>query len=150
MKKLIIFLGLVLAFLCGNMLFASCSEEDDDEIVTAPVSVEGFLCGKMTTDDHFVLVEDAKTLKQILPDRYTEYLDKVDFSANNILLIADVSNYGVHNIGKNWTKTEGKYKFDIIVHQNELCVIEPWCIAFIVPKTIKKNDVNCEISYVKL
>lgn len=127
----------------------SCSSDDDSsDAVQAPLVIDGFLSGKVDSDGQMALVGSKKELKRILSDWYDAYADKVDFTNNNLLLIHDVSNYGVAKIVENLTKTNDGYVFNVTVEQNMLCVMEPWCIAYVVPKTLKKDNLQCEITYV--
>ncbi|MBO5628562.1 MAG: hypothetical protein J5965_05715 [Aeriscardovia sp.] len=143
MKKTITILFLFFA------LFSGCSTDID--YMEEPVAIDGFATQQIPDDSSMTLVCDLETLRKITPSDMT-FLEKVDFSKinfskNNLLLIHDVSNYGVHEIIKNHISSGNGFEFNINVRQNFLCVMQPWCIAYIMPKSLKQENIKYKISY---
>lgn len=144
--------ALAILMMC-TMFVLSCSDEDSGCAVQEPISIEGFIQQnrKVLSDGPTAIVSSKVVLQSILPkDGYRAYSKEVNFSKNNLLLIYDTSNYGIYKITKKLTKTKDGYDIDITVHQNMLCVIEPWCIAYIVPKKLNRKDVKVKIEYEEL
>lgn len=138
--------ALAILMMC-TMFVLSCSEEESEYPVQEPTSIEGFINRKILSDGQVAIVSSKDVLQQILPEGYTTYTSKVNFSKNNLLLIYDTSNYGVDEIVRKQTKMKDGYDIDITVFQNLTCFSEPWCIAYIVPKELKQKDVKVKIRY---
>ena len=65
-----------------------------------------------------------------------------------MLLVKGVSPKGIEKILKSITKTNGeKYAFKITVKMNITSVLEPWCVAYIIPKT-NEEDILFSLEYV--
>lgn len=150
-KRYIYFVAVIMTCLLGITCLSSCLNDDADvDSIKDPVAIDGFVTRRVISDSSMTLVSNKSMLQQIMPDGYMEYSAKVDFSKNNLLLIHDVSNYGVSEIIKDEITSETGFEFDIKVHQNLLCVLEPWCIAYIVPKKFDLQKVKYKIKYLSM
>lgn len=56
-------------------------------------------------------------------------------------------NSGISKIEKELIQTGNGYELTVTVSQNLLAVLEPWCVAYIVPKGIDKNTVKLTVNY---
>lgn len=139
--------ALAILMMC-TMFVLSCSDEDSGCAVQEPTSIEGFINREVLSDGPTAIVSSKGVLQAILPEGgYRAYSKEVNFSKNNLLLVYDTSTSGIYKITKKLTKTKDGYDIDITVHQNMLCVMEPWCIAYIVPKKLSRKDVKVKIEY---
>ena len=138
----------IIALLALCAMF-SCSSNDEIESMPDPVSIEESLSYKVHGDGSTAIINSKGALQQTLPGGYEVFANKVDFSKNNLLLIYGTSNYGVAYIDKKQAKNDDKFYFEITVQQNMLCVMEPWCIAYVVPKGLNKSHVDIKIKYEK-
>ncbi|MCF0203677.1 MAG: hypothetical protein HUK08_09960 [Bacteroidaceae bacterium] len=127
-------------------LIASCSSDNYAE-GNEVTEISGFLHREVLCEGSAAIIGNAEELQQKLPDGYTQYSNKVDFSKSSLLLIFGTSNYGVNDITKRMAGDSGRYVFDIAVKQDMTCVMDDWCIAYIVPKNTKGEDVNVNITY---
>lgn len=134
----------LLALLCTIF---SCDSSEDIETIPEPTSIEGFLTRKVAGNESSTIISSKSALQQALPDAYTMYLDKVDFSKNNLLLIYGTCTSGVAEIEKKQAMSGDKFFFEINVYKNLLCVMEPWCVAYVVPKDLSEADINVQINY---
>lgn len=134
----------VLLALCAVI---SCSDNDDFDSMPEPVSVGGVVTYGVRGEGSTAFINSKEALQQTLPNGYEVFADKVDFSKNNLLLIYGASSYGISHINKNVTRNKDKFYFEINVQQNDLCVIESWCIAFVVAKEMSRKDIDVLINY---
>ena len=137
-------LSFLLLILCTML---SCDKSESVDMVTNPISIDGFIHRKVHYDGSLVIVSSNKVLRQVLPDGYQLYQEKVDFSKGNLLLIYGTSTSGVRDIVKKQTKVDDKYNFEITIYQNLLTVLDSWCIAYIIPKNVTKQNINLQIEY---
>lgn len=70
----------------------------------------------------------------------------VDFKNYTLLLVKGVSTSGIRSIEKTILKTDNKYMFTIQVNKNSATVMEPWCLAYIIPKTSEEN-ITLSVTY---
>lgn len=125
----------------------SCDKSESVDMVTNPISIDGFIHRKVHYDGSLVIVSSNKVLRQVLPDDYQLYQKKVDFSKGNLLLIFGTSTSGINNIVKKQSRVDGKYNFEITIYQKLTTVLDSWCIAYIIPKNVTKQNINLQIEY---
>ncbi|HHX32517.1 MAG TPA: hypothetical protein GX712_08000 [Bacteroidales bacterium] len=63
----------------------------------------------------------------------------IDFNKYTLLLVKGVSTSGIGEIEKTISITDNKYIFTISVKKNTTTVMEPWYLAYIIPKTSEEN-----------
>ena len=124
--------------------FALLSCEKEMELPEDPIAMEGFVLEKVDSDDSFLIVENKEQLLDILP---MEYLDQIDFSKRNILLIHGLSGTVVDHITKDMKKVNDKYCFEIDVYKNWLIVVDSWCVVYSISKQMTEEDLEVQISY---
>ena len=137
-------LSFLLLILCTIL---SCDKSESVDMVTNPISIDGFIHRKVHYDGSLVIVSRNQVLRQVLPDGYQLYQEKVDFSKGNLLLIYGTSTSGVSDIAKRQTKVDDKYNYEITVCKNLTAVMDSWCIAYIIPKNVTKQNINLQIEY---
>lgn len=137
-------LSFLLLILCTML---SCDKSESVDMVTNPISIDGFIHRKVHYDGSLVIVSSNQVLRQVLPDGYQLYQEKVDFSKGNLLLIYGTSTSGVSDIAKRQTKVDDKYNYEITVCKNLTAVMDSWCIAYIIPKNVTKQNINLQIEY---
>lgn len=134
----------LLALLCAMF---SCNDSEDTEIMSEPTSIEGFLRCKVLSNESAIIVSSKEALQHVSPDAYMTYTDKVDFSKNNLLLISGTCTSGIGEIEKKQARSNDTFFFEINIYKNWLCVMEPWCIAYVVPKGLSAADIDVRINY---
>ena len=137
-------LSFLLLILCTLL---SCDKSESVDMVTNPISIDGFIHRKVHYDGSLVIVSSNQVLRQVLPDDYQLYQEKVDFSKGNLLLIYGTSTSGVSDIVKKQTMVDDKYNYEITVCKNLTAVMDSWCIAYIIPKNVTKQNINLQIEY---
>lgn len=137
-------LSFLLLILCTML---SCDKSESVDMVTNPISIDGFIHRKVHYDGSLVIVSSNQVLRQVLPDGYQLYQEKVDFSKGNLLLIYGTSTSGVSDIVKKQTMVDDKYNYEITVCKNLTAVMDSWCIAYIIPKNVTKQNINLQIEY---
>lgn len=137
-------LSFLLLILCTML---SCNKSESVDMVTNPISIDGFIHRKVHYDGSLVIVSSNQVLRQVLPDGYQLYQEKVDFSKGNLLLIYGTSTSGVSDIVKKQTMVDDKYNYEITVCKNLTAVMDSWCIAYIIPKNVTKQNINLQIEY---
>ena len=87
--------------------------------------------------DKAVLINDEAEFQRVFSN--FPNAKAVDFKNYTLLLVKGVSTSGIRSIEKTILKTDNKYMFTIQVNKNSATVMEPWCLAYIVPKTSEEN-----------
>lgn len=108
--------------------------------------MDGFLHRNVENDGSFLIASSKEQLKDIFSE---EYLEKLDLSKRNILLIYGTSNYGVYDVVKNMKKINDKYCFEIDVYKNWFTVMDSWCVVYSISKQLTEEDIEVHISYVE-
>ena len=124
-----IFSILLFLLLCG------CNNESDDlfykeyELPASNNELE-----LKIEEEKLTIINDNSTFRDIFYDYPNA--QTIDFKKHTLLLVKGVSPKGIEEILKSITKIDGeKYAFKIIVKMNLASVLEPWCVAYIIPKT---------------
>lgn len=87
--------------------------------------------------DKAVLINDEAEFQRVFSN--FPNAKAVDFKNYTLLLVKGVSTSGIRSIEKTILKTDNKYMFTIQVNKNSATVMEPWCLAYIIPKTSEEN-----------
>ena len=87
--------------------------------------------------DKAVLINDKVEFERVFSN--FPNAKAVDFKNYTLLLVKGVSTSGIRSIEKTISKTDNKYMFTIHVNKNIAAVMEPWCLAYIIPKTSEEN-----------
>mgnify|MGYP003492080653 FL=1 len=87
--------------------------------------------------DKAVLINDEAEFQRVFSN--FPNAKAVDFKNYTLLLVKGVSTSGIRSIEKTILKTDNKYMFTIHVNKNIATVMEPWCLAYIIPKTSEEN-----------
>lgn len=87
--------------------------------------------------DKAVLINDKAEFQSVFSN--IPNTRPVDFKKYTLLLVKGVSTSGITEIEKTISNTDNKYTFTISVKQNMTTVMEPWYLAYIIPKTSEEN-----------
>ena len=94
--------------------------------------------------DKAVLINDKVEFERVFSN--FPNAKAVDFKNYTLLLVKGVSTSGIRSIEKTISKTDNKYMFTIQVNKNIAAVMEPWCLAYIIPKTSEEN-ITLSVTY---
>jgi len=94
--------------------------------------------------DKAVLINDKVEFQRVFSN--FPNAKAVDFKNYTLLLVKGVSTSGIRSIEKTISKTDNKYMFTIQVNKNIATVMEPWCLAYIIPKTSEEN-ITLSVTY---
>ena len=94
--------------------------------------------------DKAVLINDKVEFERVFSN--FPNAKAVDFKNYTLLLVKGVSTSGITSIEKTILKTDNKYMFTIQVNKNSATVMEPWCLAYIIPKTSEEN-ITLSVTY---
>lgn len=94
--------------------------------------------------DKAVLINDKVEFERVFSN--FPNAKAVDFKNYTLLLVKGVSTSGIRSIEKTILKTDNKYMFTIQVNKNIAAVMEPWCLAYIIPKTSEEN-ITLSVTY---
>ncbi len=94
--------------------------------------------------DKAVLINDKVEFQRVFSN--FPNAKAVDFKNYTLLLVKGVSTSGIRSIEKTISKTDNKYMFTIQVNKNIAAVMEPWCLAYIIPKTSEEN-ITLSVTY---
>ena len=94
--------------------------------------------------DKAVLINDEAEFQRVFSN--FPNAKAVDFKNYTLLLVKGVSISGIRSIEKTILKTDNKYMFTIQVNKNSATVMEPWCLAYIIPKTSEEN-ITLSVTY---
>ena len=94
--------------------------------------------------DKAVLINDKVEFERVFSN--FPNAKAVDFKNYTLLLVKGVSTSGIRSIEKTILKTDNKYMFTIYVNKNIATVMEPWCLAYIIPKTSEEN-ITLSVTY---
>ena len=94
--------------------------------------------------DKAVLINDKVEFQRVFSN--FPNAKAVDFKNYTLLLVKGVSTSGIRSIEKTILKTDNKYMFTIQVNKNIATVMEPWCLAYIIPKTSEEN-ITLSVTY---
>ena len=132
-------LVLSLVFLCS-----SCSNDDTTSEFYTYYNLPSDYNTKIK-EDKIIVINDEIEFQKLLSDY--PHLESVDFGKSTLLLIEGISMSGIEKIDKQIVKAENnKYEVIISVKRNFTTVVEPWHVAYLIPKTTAK-DIVLTLSY---
>lgn len=137
---------LLLAFLSGYaLLLSGCDNEEKTEYLNYdeyPLPERAQLEGE---DEQPIIINDIEEFQRIF-SAYPE-LEAINFETHTLLVIKGTAHYGIDKIKKEITRVANKKtRFKITVLLTLQTVMDPWCIAYILPKS-KASDITVFISY---
>ncbi len=103
---------------------------------------------QIETDNVITIVRNKKDFNNIFSS-YSS-LTPINFSISSMLLISDFAPNGVIGITSEINEKEnekGKYIVSVDVSTDMTCAFERWSVAYIVPKTIKSEDIELQVNY---
>ena len=123
----------------------ACDSESEDFIYKEYElpAMAGALDLNIETDKD-VLINDKVEFERVVSN--FPNAKAVDFKNYTLLLVKGVSTSGIRSIEKTISKTDNKYMFTIQVNKNIAAVMEPWCLAYIIPKTSEEN-ITLSVTY---
>ncbi|WP_139265212.1 hypothetical protein [Bacteroides ihuae] len=132
-------LVLSLVFLCS-----SCSNDDTTSEFYTYYNLPSDYNTKIK-EDKIIVINDEIEFQKLLSDY--PHLESVDFGKSTLLLIEGISMSGIEKIDKQISKAENnKYEVIINVKMNLATVVEPWHVAYLIPKT-NAEDIVFTINY---
>jgi hypothetical protein len=129
---------LMLFCLCG------CDSESDDDFIYREYQLPGEAMGGVYLNlglgiesDKAVLINDEAEFQRV----FFNYPNAraVDFKKYTLLLVKSFPPSGVRDIEKTISKTDDKYVFTFNVARNGHAILDPWYLAYIIPKTSEEN-----------
>lgn len=136
-----------LLFISLMLLCMACCSDDKDYVETVSVyEIPDYCIPDIDNEKVVIIGSDFEFWKIFTNNR--KKLRQVDFNHARLLLVRGVSTSGISKIEKELTHTTGnRYELTVNISQNMLAVLEPWCVAYIVPKGIDKNAVKLTVNY---
>jgi len=123
---------LMLICLCG------CDSESDDFIYREyQLPAYAMELQLNIETDKAVLINDKAEFQRVFSN--FPNARAVDFKKYTLLLVKGVSPSGISDIEETISKTDNEYIFTISVKKNALTIIDPWYLAYIIPKTNEGN-----------
>lgn len=136
-KKSLLVLSLV-------FLYSSCSNDDTTSEFYTYYNLPSDYNTKIKEDKIIVINNEIEFQK--LLSGYPN-IDPIDFGKSTLLLIEGTSKNGIEKIDKQILKADNnKYKVIISVKMNDATVVEPWHVAYLIPKTTAE-DIVLTLSY---
>jgi len=131
-----------------SFMFCVCiSCSDDDTIVSAsPFELPSY-CNPVIDEEKIVLIDNETDFKQVFANYPS--LKPIDFRHMKLLLVKDTARQGIENIEKQLLKTKSVYELTVTVRLTAATVMEPWCIAYAIPKEIDMEDIKLTIDYIE-
>lgn len=129
-----------LLFIPLMLLCMACSNDDGDYSVTISEYEIPEFCHPDIDKDKVVIINNKAEFNRAFANN--KRLKHVDFKHSCLMLVSGVSTSGIDKIDKELTHTGNEYELKITITNNMLAVMEPWCVAYIVPKGFDKNKVK--------
>lgn len=144
MKKLLPFL--LLAFLSGYaLLLSGCDDEEKIEHLNYEEYQLPYRAQLEGEDEQAIIINDIEEFQRIF-SAHPE-LEAIDFDTHTLLAIKGTANYGIGKIKREITRgANKKTRFKITVLLTLQTVMDPWAIAYILPKS-NASDITLSVSY---
>ncbi len=139
--KIILSSILMLICLCG------CDSESKD-FVYQEYELPGMTGTLLELDietDKAVLINDKAEFQRVFSN--FPNAKAVDFKHYTLLLVKGVSISGIAGIEKTISITDNKYILTISVNRNIATVMQPWHLAYIIPKTTSEENIILSVTY---
>lgn len=132
-----LFFAIFLTALCG------CS---DDNPITTPISYEvpEYVVPDIENNS-VVMITSGQQFRDAFGANSSK-LEEVNFKKSYLAVVSGVSNYGIAEISQLMTADgAAQWKLDIRIRQNLTAVMQPWTVAYLVPRGTKASDIRLKI-----
>lgn len=74
-------------------------------------------------------------------------LKSINFKKSKLIVVRDVSTSGISELTHSFIKDDDNCLFTINISQNHAAVMEPWCVAYIIPASMDISHLRLIIEY---
>lgn len=96
--------------------------------------------------DTVVYIESQAEFDQLFADEETKPEASVPFSEGVLAIVKGISGNGITDIQKRLVLMDDRYRFSVWIYQNATSVVEPWYVAYVIPKEYA-GKVDLDIEY---
>lgn len=94
------------------------------------------------SDEDILLINNDRELKYAFPNNYS-LLKPIDFHSYRVLILKGLSTYGIESIDHQLHDKN----LAVNITQTIAAVIEPWTVAYLIPRHINPTDIKISIHY---
>ncbi len=126
-------------------LFIGCSDESD--------SIYSYNIPKNCKPDietgEIVVIDNQADFNKAFSNIESD-LKSINFKKSKLIVVHDVSNKGISELAHSFIKDEDNCLFTVNISQNYTSVMEPWCVAYVVPTSMDISHLRLIIEYTEI
>lgn len=131
----------IFMLLLAASALVSCNDDNETIEIESLIFPNGKNYSTQCGVDGLVVISNANQADTLLG----EYI--ADFKREHLLVCGEIATYGIDYVETRMEVLGEKYILNIDVHTNLCCVMEPWCVGYVVPKNFNVNSVEYIVSY---
>lgn len=137
----------VMLSLLFMLFFTSCGNDEVENVLNVGemMRLEGEFVSVMDNQSCEVCNSGGEFVSVVGKDNYKTG-PKIDFNRSAVVVIKDTSSSGVSDIEAAFEMVEGRCEIKVFVTKNYTTMVEPWCVALVVPR-VKSGNTNLYIDY---
>lgn len=102
---------------------------------------------KKSDKDVAEVIKDIEGYKNLFKEEESSVKCEIDFKKNDLIVCKGTSNSGIASITKDVVNVEGTWLISVEIIQSLATVMQPWCVAYVVPKNGNATKVKMDVRY---
>lgn len=137
----------VMLSLLFMLFFTSCGNDEVENVLNVGemMRLEGEFVSVMDNQSCEVCNNVGEFVSVVGKDTYKTG-PKIDFNRSAVVVIKDTSSSGVSDIEAAFEMVEDRCEIKVFVTKNYTTMVEPWCVALVVPR-VESDNTNLYIDY---
>lgn len=98
-------------------------------------------------EDSTKVITDLAGYKGLFKDEASAVICDIDFKQKDLIVCRGTSSGNIVSITENINNHKGTWYISVVIEKGIAAVMEPWCVAYVVPKSADSTLVNTDIRY---
>lgn len=134
-------LTILLVWVC---LMGACSKTENTQHFQYQLKVSEL---KEFGEESAKVITDLAGYKSLFKDEADAGKCNIDFKKQDLIVCRGTSNGNITSITEDIKDHEGTWYISIVIEKGIAAVMEPWCVAYVVPKSATATQVKTDIRY---
>lgn len=131
-------------FLVYVLLMCGCTNEEDSQPYKYELKASEL---KNSNQNEAEVITDLAGYQNLFKDEADAGKCNVDFKKQDLIVCRGTSSGNIVSITEDIKDHEGTWYISIVIEKGIAAVMEPWCVAYVVPKSANATQVKTDIRY---
>lgn len=136
--------NLFIAIFTFFVFLGACSNNEDTHTYQYALQASEL---KEFGEESAKVITDLAGYKSLFKDEADAGKCNIDFKKQDLIVCRGTSNGNITSITEDIKNHEGTWYISIVIEKGIAAVMEPWCVAYVVPKSATATQVKTDIRY---